>query len=140
MIASADLARRILLTAGAMLGLMSAPAWAADAAAVHGRALVLDSHVDVLLPGTNARYYAPDGRSFTELDKLKAGGVDALVYAVAVSTGPDTPETSARPVETKPPPSACQRLLASSANQRSGSHTRIGIRPSPIPAHSPTTR
>ncbi|MBS0492248.1 MAG: membrane dipeptidase, partial [Proteobacteria bacterium] len=33
-----------------------------------------------------------DGKSFTELDKLKAGGVDALVYAVAVSTGPDTPE------------------------------------------------
>ena len=92
MIASADLARRTLLTAGAMLGLMSAPALAADAATVHNRALILDSHVDVLLPGTNARYYAPDGKSFTELDKLKAGGVDALVYAVAVSTGPDTPE------------------------------------------------
>lgn len=92
MISNVRLARRTLLAAGAMLALMSVPAVAGDVSAVHGRALVLDGHVDVLLPGTNARYYAPDGRSYTELDKLKAGGVDALVYAVAVSTGPDTPE------------------------------------------------
>lgn len=92
MISSVRLARRALLAAGTMLALMPVPAAAADVAAVHGRALVLDGHVDVLLPGSNARYYAPDGKSYSELDKLKAGGVDALVYAVAVSTGPGTPE------------------------------------------------
>jgi membrane dipeptidase len=92
MVMSPRQARRTLLVAGAMLGLMSAPAVAQDAAAIHKRALVLDGHVDVLLPGANARYFGPDGKSFSDVAKLKAGGVDALVYAVAVSTGPDTPQ------------------------------------------------
>ncbi|WP_312161577.1 dipeptidase [Phenylobacterium sp.] len=95
MISSARLAHRTLLAASAALGLMAAPAAAQDAAAVHQRALVLDGHVDVLLPGANPRYFADDGKSFSEIDKLKAGGVDALVYAVAVSTGPQTPEGQA---------------------------------------------
>jgi membrane dipeptidase len=90
MVMSPRQARRTLLVAGAMLGLMSAQAVAQDAAAIHKRALVLDGHVDVLLPGANARYFGPDGKSFSDVAKLKAGGVDALVYAVAVSTGPDT--------------------------------------------------
>lgn len=92
MVMSPRQARRTLLVAGAMLGLMSTPAVAQDAAAIHKRALVLDGHVDVLLPGANARYFGPDGKSFSDVAKLKAGGVDALVYAVAVSTGPDTPQ------------------------------------------------
>lgn len=92
MTSSTRLMRRTVLAAGAALGLMAAPAVAQDAAAVHKRALVLDGHVDVLLPGANPRYFAADGKSFSEIEKLKAGGVDALVYAVAVSTGPQTPE------------------------------------------------
>lgn len=92
MISSTRLVRRTLLAASAALGLMAAPAAAQDAASVHKRALVLDGHVDVLLPGANPRYFAADGKSFSEIEKLKAGGVDALVYAVAVSTGPQTPE------------------------------------------------
>lgn len=104
MISNVRMARRTLLAAGAMLALMSVPAVAGDVSAVHGRALVLDGHVDVLLPGTNARYYAPDGRSYTELDKLKAGGVDALVYAVAVSTGRTRPRAM-RPLARRPTPS-----------------------------------
>ncbi len=55
-------------------------------------ALVLDSHTDVLLPGTAQRYYAPDGGSRTSLAQLTAGGVDAVVLAIAVGPGPETPE------------------------------------------------
>lgn len=84
-------ARRTLLAAAAVLA-SAFPAMALDAAAVHDRALTVDGHVDVLLPQTNPRYFAPDGQTFSEIAKLKAGGVDALVYAVAVSTGPRTPE------------------------------------------------
>ena len=85
---------RFLLAAGAGLALVLAgPAAAQSAAdAVHGRALVLDSHVDVLPPGSNPRSFDIDGTSYAELSKLRAGGVDALVYALAVSTGPRTPE------------------------------------------------
>lgn len=87
-------ARRTLLAAGAALAVvMAGPAAAQSAAdAIHQRVLTLDSHVDVLLPGANPRSFAADGKSFSELSKLRAGGVDALVYAVAVSTGPRTPE------------------------------------------------
>lgn len=60
----------------------------ADAGAIHDAVLVLDSHADVLLPSTPKRYYAPDGGSRVSIDKLKAGGVDALVLAVAVGPGP----------------------------------------------------
>lgn len=90
------LARRTLLAAGAALAAMAlaGPAAAQDAAAdaIHQRVLVLDSHVDVLQPGSNPRSFDTDGKSYADLEKLRAGGVDALVYAVAVSTGPRTAE------------------------------------------------
>lgn len=91
-----SLHRRALVSGLASLGLARATAGAAGPdeqtdLTLHRQLLVLDSHVDVLLPGTPARTYAPDGRTYSELDKLKTGGVDALVYAVAVSTGPRTP-------------------------------------------------
>lgn len=60
----------------------------ADAGAIHNAVLALDSHADVLLPSTSKRYYAPDGGSRVSLEKLKAGGVDALVLSVAVGPGP----------------------------------------------------
>ncbi len=68
----------------------AAQAAAGAAAAIHAKALVLDSHVDVLLPSSKPRYRTPDGGDFADLAKLRAGGVDAVVYAVAVSTGPRT--------------------------------------------------
>lgn len=68
---------------------------AADPRAVHDAVLVLDSHVDVLLPGTPQRYYAPGGGSRASLAQLEAGGVDALVLSVAVGPGPETPEGDA---------------------------------------------
>jgi membrane dipeptidase len=61
---------------------------APDARAIHQRVLVLDSHADVLLPSTPARYYAPDGGSRVSIDKLVAGEVDAIVLSVAVGLGP----------------------------------------------------
>lgn len=84
--------RKAALTAGVALALLGGGAWAQDAAAIHKRALVLDSHVDVLLPTTNERYRAEGGGDHADLAKLKAGGVDAVVLAVAVSTGERTAE------------------------------------------------
>ncbi len=85
---------RSLLAVGAALALtLAGPAAAqSPAEAIHRRVLVLDSHVDVLPPGSNPRSFDADGASYAELSKLRAGGVDALVYALAVSTGPRTPE------------------------------------------------
>lgn len=60
----------------------------ARAKAVHSRALVLDAHVDVLTPDTPARYADDDGQSHASLAKLKAGGVGAVVFALAVGPGP----------------------------------------------------
>jgi membrane dipeptidase len=59
-----------------------------DAAAIHQRVLILDSHADVLLPSTPKRYYLPDGSSRVDLAHLTRGGVDAVVLAVAVGPGP----------------------------------------------------
>ena len=56
--------------------------------AIHARTLVLDSHVDVLVPGTPARYSGGDGKSAAELPKLTQGGVDAVAFAIAVGPGP----------------------------------------------------
>ncbi|WP_216361234.1 dipeptidase [Caulobacter mirabilis] len=96
---SVSLTRRMALSQGAAVTTTlwlgsSAPARAAtaDAEAIHRRALVLDSHVDVLLPETPKRVYPAWGGTYSDIDKLKAGKVDALVYAVAVSTGPRTPQ------------------------------------------------
>ena len=84
---------RSLMAGAAIALLLSGPAVAQSAAdAIHRRVLVLDSHVDVLPPGSNPRAFDADGASYSELSKLRAGGVDALVYALAVSTGPRTPE------------------------------------------------
>jgi membrane dipeptidase len=58
-----------------------------QARAIHARTLVLDSHVDVLLPNTPARYAGSDGKSAAELDKLLSGGVGAVALAVAVGPG-----------------------------------------------------
>jgi len=57
------------------------------ASSIHARTLVLDSHVDVLLPETAARYAGADGKSAADLDKLIRGGVGAVALAVAVGPG-----------------------------------------------------
>ncbi|WP_164467432.1 membrane dipeptidase [Caulobacter flavus] len=88
--------RPILLATAAALALTSAaPALAADhdAAAVHARTLVLDSHVDVPADlGVGAHEAAVDSDGQVDLPKLERGGVDAAVLAVFVAQGPRTPE------------------------------------------------
>jgi membrane dipeptidase len=50
--------------------------------------LTLDSHADILLPSTPKRYFLADGGSRVDLAHLTAGGIDAVVLAVAVGPGP----------------------------------------------------
>ena len=71
-----------------------------DVAAVHDRALVLDAHADIELPDKPSRYAGADGRSKVAPDKMRAGGVDAVVMAIAVGPGPRNEEgyTAARAV------------------------------------------
>ena len=55
---------------------------------IHQRALVLDAHADIEIPGKESRYVGADGRSQVAPDKMRAGGVDAVVMAIAVGPGP----------------------------------------------------
>jgi len=64
---------------------------AVDAAAIHRSAWVLDAHADIEIPGKEDRYVGADGRSKVEPEKMRAGGVDAVVMAIAVGPGPRTP-------------------------------------------------
>lgn len=83
--------RNLLKAAVAAVALsVVAPSFAQESAdAIHQRVLVLDGHVDVLLPWTLPRYFAPGGGSRANLQQLTNGGVDAVVYSVAVGPGPN---------------------------------------------------
>ncbi len=63
---------------------------------IHERVLVLDAHVDVVPLGETSRYGDPDGSSKVTPAKLRQGGVDAVVLAAAVGSGPRTPEGDAQ--------------------------------------------
>jgi membrane dipeptidase len=68
-----------------------------DPAAIHARALVLDSHADVPLDlGVGPHDFAQDGDGQVDLPKLERGQVDAAVLAVFVPQGPRTPEGFAK--------------------------------------------
>ena len=69
---------------------------AATAAQIHDRTLVLDAHVDIVPMGATSRYGDPDGTSKVTLEKLRAGGVDAVVMAVAVGSGARTAAADAQ--------------------------------------------
>ena len=58
------------------------------ARAIHEAALVLDAHADIEIPGSPSRYAGPDGVSQVAPEKMRAGGVDAVVMAAAVGPGP----------------------------------------------------
>lgn len=66
-----------------------------QAQTIHDRVLVLDAHADIVPPGTTSRYGDADGSSQVTPQKLAAGGVDAVVLAIAVGSGPRTPEGDA---------------------------------------------
>ena len=55
---------------------------------IHARALVLDAHADIEIPGKLSRYVGADGLSQVAPDKMRAGGMDAVVMAAAVGPGP----------------------------------------------------
>lgn len=84
--------RLLALASASLLLATAAIAAEPDAAAIHARALVLDSHVDV--PVTLDA--AVDGDGQVDLPKLERGQVDATVLAVFVSQGPRTPEGYAK--------------------------------------------
>ena len=64
--------------------------------AIHSKALVLDAHADIEIPGKESRYVGPDGRSKVEPSKMEAGDVDAVVMAIAVGPMPRTVESYAQ--------------------------------------------
>ena len=65
-----------------------AAALSSSAQEIHQRALVLDAHADIEILGKESRYAGADGRSQVAPDKMRAGGMDAVVMAVAVGPGP----------------------------------------------------
>ena len=95
----------LTLCAGALLlagcgepageGSQPSPPAMPDARAIHDAALVIDAHADIELPGAASRYADPDGTSKVAPDKMRAGGVDAVVLAAATGPGPRTPAGSA---------------------------------------------
>lgn len=63
---------------------------------VHAAARPLDAHVDVLMPTTPEIYRTDDGVSQVTVDKLVAGGMRTVTFAVQSPTGPATAEGIAR--------------------------------------------
>ena len=62
----------------------------ARARAIHQSSLVLDAHADIVVPSTAANFLSADGLSKVDPTKLKAGGVGAVVMAIAVGPGART--------------------------------------------------
>ena len=60
--------------------------------AVHSQAIVLDAHADIEYAAAPSRYALPGGVSRVAPEKLKLGGVDAVVMALAVGPGERTEE------------------------------------------------
>jgi len=90
---------------------------AADLASIHRAALVLDAHADIEIPGHEDRYVGEDGLSKVSPEKMRAGGVDAVVMSIAVGPGGRTPEAYAE-AEKKAQAelAAVQQLAADPAN------------------------
>ena len=59
---------------------------------IHANSLVLDAHADIVLPSTPLAYLDEDGTSQVAPEKLKTGGVGAVIMSVAVGPGPRTKE------------------------------------------------
>ena len=62
-----------------------------DVVEIHQQALVLDAHADIEIAANPSRYAGDDGKSKVEPAKMNAGGVDAVVMAIAVGPMPRTP-------------------------------------------------
>lgn len=66
-----------------------------EADSVHQSTLVLDAHADIVIPSTSRGYISDDGSSKVDPEKMRIGGVDAVVMSIAVGPGPRTPEGDA---------------------------------------------
>ena len=62
----------------------------AKAASLHERILTIDAHADIEIPGRPSAYVGPDGLSKVAPEKMRAGGLDAVVMAAAVGPKPRT--------------------------------------------------
>ena len=60
----------------------------ARAQALHDRILTLDAHADIEIPGQPSSYVGPDGLSKVAPEKMRAGGLNAVVMSVAVGPKP----------------------------------------------------
>jgi membrane dipeptidase len=80
------------LTACAPLGIKSFSDPITTVDDVHRASFVLDAHADIVLPSTSKSYLGSDGRSKVAPEKLRQGGVDAVVLSVAVGPRPRTTE------------------------------------------------
>ena len=95
---------RMLMVGLCMVGLVTAAGCAnsekqANWQRIHAEALVLDAHADIEIPGAETRYAGDDGRSQVAPDKMRAGGLDAVVMAIAVGPGPRTAAGRAEALE-----------------------------------------
>lgn len=71
-----------------------------EAKGIHKSALTLDAHADIELPGQPSSYVGPDGLSKVAPAKMRAGGLDAVVMAIAVGPRPRTTEGYASALNT----------------------------------------
>lgn len=60
------------------------------ARAIHAQSTVIDAHADIVIASTSLGYISDDGTSKVSPDKLRSGGVDAVVMSIAVGPGPRT--------------------------------------------------
>lgn len=60
------------------------------AKALHERIVAIDAHADIEIPGQPSSYVGPDGLSKVAPEKMRAGGLDAVVMAAAVGPKPRT--------------------------------------------------
>jgi membrane dipeptidase len=117
------------------LGLLSACVAAPDispleqAKAIHAEALVLDAHADIVTPSISPNFLSADGLSKVHPDKLRVGGVDAIVMSLAVSPGPRTPAgDAAGRAEVDEKLQAVMDLVAARPDQLVLATTAAGVR------------
>ena len=88
-----------------------------DAQSIHRDAITIDAHADIELPGKPSSYVGSDGLSKVSPEKMRSGGLDAVVMSIAVGPKPRTAEGYAearRIAETEL--AAVQTLVADSAD------------------------
>jgi membrane dipeptidase len=88
-----------------------------DAQSIHRDAITIDAHADIELPDQPSSYVGSDGLSKVSPEKMRSGGLDAVVMSIAVGPKPRTAEGYAearRIAETEL--AAVQTLVADSAD------------------------